>query len=127
MADEIKTDNKRQPRDLKDRTREFALRIIRLYVALPKTAVAQVIGNQLLRSGTSVGANYREAIRGRSRSEYASKLQLSLMELEETLYWIELLEVAHIFSTAKLAALKGEASELSAILVTLINKLKGRR
>ncbi len=125
MAEEMKFSIKRKPQDLRDRTREYALRIIRAYVALPKNAVAQVIGHQLLRSGTSVGANYREAIRGRSRSEYASKLQVSLMELEETLYWIELLEASHIFSATKLAGLKGESSELCAILVTLINKLKG--
>jgi four helix bundle protein len=121
-------DNLRQkPRDLRDRTRDYALRIIRLYVALPKTPVAQVIGKQILRSGTSVGANYRESIRARSRSEYATKLQLGLMELEETLYWIELLEAIQIFSVAKLAALKGESSELCAILVTLIKKFKGRK
>jgi four helix bundle protein len=86
--------------------------------------VAQVIGHQLLRSGTSVGANYREASRARSASEYGSKLQLSLMELEETLYWLELLEAAEVFPLAKLAALRSESSELCAILVTLINKSK---
>ncbi len=128
MHSEIKSTNSPgKPRDLRDRTREFALRMIRLYAALPKTSVAQVIGKQLLRSGTSVGANYREAIRARSRSEYATKLQLGLMELEETLYWIELLEASQIFSIAKLAAIKDESSQLCAILVTLINKLKGRK
>src|SRR5260370_9774836 len=78
--------------DLKVRTRDFALRIVRLYAALPKSTVAQVIGRQVLRSGTSVGANYREGIRARSSIEYATKLNISLMELEETAYWLELLE-----------------------------------
>jgi len=110
--------------DLKVRTREFALRIIRRFVALPKTREAQVIGNQVLRSGTSVGANYREGTRARSRLEYATKLNVGLMELEETLNWLELLEEAKIFSAGKLVALKSETSELSAIFVTLIKKAK---
>lgn len=112
------------PRDLKERTRDYALRIIRVFTALPRSQVAHVIGKQLLRSGTSVGANYREATRSRSPSEYGSKLQLSLIELEETLYWLELLEAAQVFPTDKLAALENESSELCAILVTLINKSK---
>ncbi len=69
------------PVDLKVRTRDFSLRIIRLYASLPKSAEAQVIGKQFLRSGTSVGANYREGLRARSRSEYGTKLNISLMEL----------------------------------------------
>jgi four helix bundle protein len=127
MIEAMKAQGKEKPRDLRDRTREYALRIIRVYVALPKSSVAQVIGNQMLRSGTSVGANYREAIRARSRTEYATKLQIGLMELEETLYWIELLEAIQVFSVAKLAGLKAESCELCAILVTLINKLRGRK
>src|SRR5215467_4922355 len=78
--------------DIKVRVRDFAVRIIRFHCSLPRTTVAQVIGRQLLRSGTSVGANYREGIRARSHSEYTAKLNLSLMELEETLYWLELVE-----------------------------------
>ncbi len=122
MAEEIKANQ--TPIDLKVRTLDYALRIIRVFAALPRGQVAQVIGNQLLRSGTSVGANYREATRSRSPSEYGSKLQQSLMELEETLYWLELLEASGVFSSAKLADLKSESSELCAILVTLINKSK---
>jgi|SRR5437016_4581202 len=112
-------------RDLKERTREFALRIIRLYVALPKRSEAQVIGKQVLRSGTAVGANYREGVRARSKSEYATKLNVALMELEETLYWLELLEGARIISPPGLADLKAESGELSAIFVTLIKQAKG--
>lgn len=110
--------------DLKIRTREYALRIVRLYSALPKSKVAQTIGGQLLRSGTSVGANYREAISARSRAEYATKMNISLMELEETVYWIELLEAAGVFRPSRLAALATESSELTAILVTLIKRSK---
>ena len=111
-------------RDLKHRTREFALRIIRLYGALAKRSEAQVIGKQVLRSGTAVGANYREGVRARSKSEYATKLNLALMEPEETLYWIELLEGAALVKASRLVALKDEAGELSAILVTLIKQAK---
>ncbi len=111
------------PVDLKIRTRDFALRIIRLYSSLPKSAEAQVIGKQVLHSGTSVGANYREGLRARSRSEYATKLNISLMELEETLYWLELLEAAVLRNT-ETSSLKAEAGELCAILVTLIKRAK---
>jgi four helix bundle protein len=111
------------PVDLKIRTRDFALRVIRLYSLLPKSAEAQVIGKQILHSGTSVGANYREGLRARSRSEYATKLNISLMELEETLYWLELLEAA-VLRNVEVNSLKAEAGELCAILVTLIKRAK---
>jgi len=81
-----------RPRDLKLRTKEFALRVIRLYSKLPENdAVAQVLGKQVLRSGTSVGANYREAARGRSKPEFAAKTGDCLKEIVETEYWLELL------------------------------------
>jgi len=76
---------------LGDRTRDFALRVIRLYSALPKTTEAQVIGKQLLRSGTSVGAHWREGSRARSDAEFISKIEGGLQELEESVYWMELL------------------------------------
>ena len=72
--------------DLKARTKQFALRIVRLYSRLPKTTEAQVLGKQLLRSGTSVGAHYREASRARSNPEFVSKVECGLQELEETVY-----------------------------------------
>jgi four helix bundle protein len=111
------------PVDLKVRTRNLALRVIRLYAALPKSTVAQVIGRQVLRSGTSVGANYREGIRARSSIEYATKLNISLMELEETAYWLELLEES-VLRSDEVQDLKSEASELCAIFVTLIKRAK---
>jgi len=73
-----------KPADLKTRTRQFALRVIRLYSSLPKSCEAQVIGRQLLRAGTSVGAHYREAVRSRSNAEFVSKIEAGLQELEET-------------------------------------------
>jgi four helix bundle protein len=113
----------RSPIDLKIRTRDFALRSIRLYASLPRSVEAQVIGRQFLRSGTSVGANYREALRARSHSEYAAKLNISLVELEETLYWLELLEES-VLKNTEIANLKSEVGELCAILVTLIKRAK---
>ena len=77
--------------DLRSRTKAFALRVIKLYEALPRTGSAHVLGHQLLRSGTSVGANFREAYRARSNAEFISKVGDSLKELEETGYWHELL------------------------------------
>jgi len=111
------------PIDLKVRTRNFALRVVRLYAALPKSTVAQVIGRQVLRPGTSVGANYREGIRARSSIEYATKLNISLMELEETTYWLELLEES-VLRSDEFQDLKSEAGELCAIFVTLIKRAK---
>ena len=84
----------REEGDLAKRTKNFALQIIRLFSALPKTTEAQVIGKQVHRSGTSVGANYREASRGRSKAEFIAKCGDSLRELEETGYWLELLSEA---------------------------------
>ncbi len=110
--------------DLKDRTRTYALRIIKLYDSLARRGVARVLGDQVLRSGTSVGAHYREAIRGRSSAEYAAKMNAGLMELEETLYWLELLEHSGIVTPKKLTALKDETDQLTAILVSLIKKAR---
>ena len=113
--------------DLKVRTRSYALRIIRLYGALPRRGVTRVLGDQALRSGTSVGAHYREAIRARSTAEYAAKMNAGLMELEETLYWLELLEHSGVVDARKLAPLKDETGQLTAILVSLIKKAKRQR
>ncbi|MGH9641914.1 MAG: four helix bundle protein [Terriglobales bacterium] len=103
------------PEDLRQRTRKFASRIIRLYQALPHTGEAHVIGTQLLRSATSVGANYRSACRGRSRAEFASKLGIVVEEADETIYWLELLEENEIVPAKRLTELLQEAHELTAI------------
>jgi four helix bundle protein len=110
--------------DLKDRTRNYSLRVIKLYDALPRRGAGRVIGEQVLRSGTSVGAHYREAIRSRSSAEYAAKMNAGLMELEETLYWLELLEHSGIVRPRKLSALKDETDQMTAILVSLIKRAK---
>jgi four helix bundle protein len=112
--------------DLKIRTREFALRIIRLYTSIPKTTEAQVIGKQVLRSGTSVGAHYREACRAKSNADFINKIEGGLQELDETLYWLELLTQTKIMPTEKLQPLLKEADELIAIFVTMVKKVKAK-
>lgn len=109
---------------MKTRTMAFARRIIHLYTSLPRETVAQVLGKQLLRSGTSVGANYREANRGRSKAEFIGKMGDCLRELEETEYWIELLMDEGIVRPPKTASLLGETHELIAIFITIINNAK---
>jgi four helix bundle protein len=91
--------------DLKTRTKAFALSVLRLYARLPKTVEAQIVGKQLLRSGTSVGAHYREAVRARSTAEFVAKIEGGLQELEESLYWLELLEEGEWLSRKKLNSL----------------------
>ena len=111
-------------KDLKERTKQFALRIIRMYSALPKKIEAQVLGKQVLRSGTSVGANYREASRGRSKAEFIAKMGDCLKELDESIYWFELFIEAGIVPKEKIESLHQEANELTAIFVTIIKKTK---
>jgi len=111
--------------DLRVRTKNFALRIIRMFSALPKSTEAQVLGKQVLRSGTSVGANYREAYRGRSKAEFIAKAGDCLREIEETAYWLDLLVEAGIVSADNLAPLRQETDELIAIFVTIVKKAKG--
>ena len=114
-------------KDLKDRTRDFALRVIRLCAALPSNRTADVIARQLLRSGTSPGAHFREALRARSKAEYVAKLNGGLMELEETLYWLEIIEGEQLLRPRQLKAIEEETNELIAIFVSLITKWKGAR
>ncbi len=110
--------------DLKRRTKDFALRIVRLSVALPKKQEAQLIGKQLFRSGTSVGAQFCEALRAKSDADLVSKLESCLQELEETKYWIELLQEAKIIEPRRLRLLHQETDELIAIFVSLVRKIK---
>ena len=114
-------------KDLKVRMREFALRIIRLYAKLPKSTEGQVIGKQLLRSGTSVGAHYREGSRARSTAEFVSKLGGGQQELEETIYWLELLQEAEIVKPTLLDGLITECNELQAIFTTCIKNAKKKK
>jgi four helix bundle protein len=112
--------------DLKSRTKEYALRIIRLYSSLPKTKDAQVIGHQFLKSGTYVGANYREASRARSNAEFISKLGIIIQELDETSYWLELLFDGKINSSLELKSLLSETNELLAIFTSIIKKMRNK-
>ena len=111
--------------DLALRTKSFARRVIRVYAALPKETVAQVLGKQLLRAGTSIGANYREARRGRSKAEFISKVGDFLKEADETAYWLELLAEENIIQKNRLESLLKEIDELIAILVTISKRARG--
>ena len=114
-----------KPQDLSRRTKEFALRIIRMYSRLPKSdPVAQVLGKQVLRSGTSVGANYREASRARSKAEFTSKIGDCLKEVEETDYWLELLVDSGSVRPSLMAALLDEARQLTAIFTAIDKRSK---
>jgi len=102
-------------RELQARTKTFALRIIRMFRSLPKTAEAAIIGKQVLRSGTSVAANYRAACRARSKAEFTAKLGVVVEEADETVFWMELLVESGIVSKEKIQSLMSEANELLAI------------
>ena len=102
-------------RELQDRTKRFAVRIVRMFKALPKTEEARVIGKQALRSGTSVAANYSAACRSRSKAEFAAKIGIVLEEIDETVFWMELLVETEIVSVGKMRELMNEANELVAI------------
>ena len=113
---------------LRERTTDYARRIIRLYRNLPRDEVAQTLGRQLLRSGTSIGANYREAARGRSTPEFIAKAGDSLRELDESAYWLELLTEEAGLPAARLTSLRQETDELIATFVTvLLNAKKGQQ
>ncbi len=98
-----------------------------LYVALPKRHEAQILGGQILRSGTSVGAHYREACRAKSDADFISKIEGGLQELDETVYWAELIGEAGIFSEKRLRPLCDEAEELIAMFVTMVKNVKDRK
>ncbi len=100
---------------LRDRSKQFAIRIVRLYQTIPKTEEAKVIGRQLLRSGTSVAANYRAAGRGRSKAEFISKIGIVVEETDESVFWLEMLVDLEIVSQEKMDSLLQEANELLAI------------
>ena len=105
-------------RELQDRTKRFALRVLNLVDALPRTAAGRAISTQLVRAATSVGANYRSACRARSRAEFAAKLGIAVEEADESLYWLELVRDGKLVPKDKLSLLLKEADELTAILAT---------
>jgi four helix bundle protein len=109
------------------RTKGLALRVIKLVEALPRNPTASVIGRQLLRSGTSVGANYRAACRARSAADMIAKLKIVEEEADETLYWLELLVEANIVPETRLAPLMAETGEILAMTVASIKTLRKRK
>ncbi|MBI3952226.1 MAG: four helix bundle protein [Acidobacteria bacterium] len=113
--------------ELKTRTRAFALRVIKLVESLPKTQTATVIGGQLLRCGTSVGANYRASCRARSRADFIAEMAIVEEEADESIYWIQLLVDAGLVNQERVANLLNEADQLLSIIVSSINTARGGR
>jgi len=111
--------------DMKMRTKRFALDVIRLVARLPKTTEARAIGNQLVRSGTSVGANYRAACRGKSKADFISKLGIVEEEADETCYWLEIIIEGNILTQDEVRSLLKEANELTAIIVASRKTARG--
>jgi four helix bundle protein len=114
-------------RDLKKRTKAFALRVLKLVVALPKTTAGRALASQIVRSGTSVAANYRVACRAKSTADFVAKMGIVEEEADETLFWLELLEESELVRAAKLTAIKQEANELIAITVASIKTARRNR
>ena len=113
--------------ELEQRTKQFALRVIRFVAALPKNKMADVLGYQLLKSGTSIGANYREANRAESRNDFIHKISVAEKEAAETQYWLELLEDANIGDPAERRWLLQESGELLAIFTSIGKTTKSRQ
>jgi len=114
-------------KEFKDRTKDIALRVIRLVETLPKTHSAQVIGKQLLRSATSIGANYRAACRGKSTADLLHKLSIVEEEADESVYWLELLIESEIVPENKLIVLKNDINQIVAMTVDSIRTLKASK
>ncbi len=112
---------------MKARTKKFALRIITLTNALPRSALGRVIGQQLLRAATSFGANYRAALRARSKAEFIAKLGIVVEEADECSYWLELIIESHLIEQHLLHDLLSEANQLTAMLVATVRSTKRNR
>jgi four helix bundle protein len=115
-----------EPSNLPQRTQRFGLRVIRAVAALPATGTAGILGRQPVRSGTSVGANYRAACRGKSRADFIHKLKIAEEECDESLYWMELLVGAELMPERRLAALRAEGAEILAILGASLRTARSR-
>ena len=112
--------------DLKIRTKDYALSVIQLFAALPKRTGTQIMGRLLLRSGTSVGAQYREASRAKSNADFISKIERSLQELEESEYWLELLGESRLFPEECLTLIKQETGDIKGIFVSVVRNTKAK-
>ena len=113
--------------DFKQRTKEIAIRVIKVVESLPKSLVGEVIGRQLLRSGTSIGAKYRAACRGKSTADVLHKLAIVEEEADESMFWIELLMEAEIVAEKKLSSLYADIDEIVAMTVASIRTLKSKK
>ena len=116
-------DNKEFARELEQRTRAFAVRIIRLSTKLPNTPEGKVVRNQITKSGTSVGANYREANRSRSKADFRNKIRICESEASETQYWLEVIIDANMLTQNEVKAERDECSELLAIFTSIGKKV----
>ena len=117
----------RNQSDLNKRTKAFALQILKLVDALPTTTAGLALASQIVRSATSVAANYRAAYRARSTADFIAKMGIVEEEADETLFWLELLEESELVTAAKLTAIKEEANELIAITVASIKTARRNR
>lgn len=114
------------PEQLRQRTKEFGLRIVKLVSAMPNNRIGDIFSRQVLRSGTSIGSNYREASRASTKKQFIYTMEISLREADETLYWLELIADSKLFKPAQLAPLLDECYQLIAILVTAIRTSKAK-
>ncbi|HEX8264954.1 MAG TPA: four helix bundle protein [Pyrinomonadaceae bacterium] len=112
--------------EFKDRTKKLAVRVIRLVDALPKTTAAEIVGKQLLRFATSVGANYRAACRGKSTADVINKLSIVEEEADESLYWLEILAESDLMPENRLCELKQEMNEILAMIVASLKTLRAK-
>jgi four helix bundle protein len=110
----------------KERTKQLGLRVIKLVEALPQSRTADIIGRQILRSATSVGANYRAACRGRSDAAMIAKLDIVLEETDETIFWLEMIQDTGLVSTDRIGKLRVEAGEIVAMTVASLRTLRAR-
>ena len=116
-----------KPEELRDRTKRFALRVVRLFRSLPRSSDAEVMGKQLLRCGTSVAANHRAVCRARSKKEFTSRIGVVVEEADESVFWLEMFEESGVFQAEKLDPLLTEARELTAIFTAAERTAKGRK
>jgi len=116
-----------KPEDIKNRTFRFALQIISIAEKLPNTVAARIMGKQLIRSGTSIGANVEEATAAHSKADFIYRMNVALREARETLYWLRLLEASQISETKIAAEILQEADEITRILGAIVSSARGKR
>jgi four helix bundle protein len=112
--------------ELEERTKKFAVQVVKTVAAFPKNAEGQIIGRQLLRAGTSIGANYREANRAESKNDFIHKIGVAEKEVAETIYWLEICHDIKLGDEKRIAELLNEAGQLLAILITIGRKAKNK-